>query len=485
MVLKQGTHALAVIVFLYFLNAFIQTGYDTVLQLIAEPIVGVLWLLICFTLSQRLGISTILGLSFGISILWGSFTQGVPVDEFRNYYIQAARLSSGDFSELFKAKSPPTIVYYAIFHWLLGPSYLANYVASATAWTGGVALIYRSLRPFGDERAAKFICSGLALCPAFVVFSPVISTESVYFLLSSACAWMISRHMIGKSSFPYMYVALGFVTSALFLTRAIGLLALVVCLAIVMGAEDYVRTQVSTRTSPYHSQRYHHPLILCAVVVVAFTSVWFAHGQLSNLSGHGFQVTANPYGSLHLLFGTSIDAQGRWNIPDLELVGYLGENKLPLPETYKRARQLAMERITSDPIGFAWFVLTDKMHQLWGREYDLYSRAIGGNKERRGELRPHLRLLAFATLDGAYRFTFLLFLILLFREIRRPSYLLALGVIALLFSLPHIFIEVRPRYHLAMTPFIIVGSMILVFDLQRRRTELYAGFLSRAQGWFR
>ena len=39
-VLKQGARALAVLVFLYFLNAFIQTGYVTLLQ----AIVGVAWL---------------------------------------------------------------------------------------------------------------------------------------------------------------------------------------------------------------------------------------------------------------------------------------------------------------------------------------------------------------------------------------------------------------------------------------------------------
>ena len=487
--LKVSARALAILVFLYFLNAFIQTGYDTVLQVISELIVGILWLLICFTLSQRVSIVTILALSFGISILWGIFTEGVPVDEFRNYYIQAARLSSSGFSELFnelfKAKSPPTIAYYAIFHWLLGPSYVTNYVASATAWAGGVALIYWSVRPLVDEQRAKFICSGLALCPAFVVFSPVISTESLFFLLSAACVWLISKHLISGGPFPYLYIALGLVTGTLFLTRAVGVLALIVCLAVILGVGSYVCTQMSTGALPHRSRPPRHPLILCAVVVVAFTSVWFAHGQLSLLNGQGFQVTANPYGALYLLFGTSIDAQGRWNIPDLELVGYRGENKLPRAETYRRARKIAIERIASDPVGFARFALTDKMHQLWGREYDLYSRVIGGNNERRAELRRWVRPLVFASLDGGYRVTFVLFLILLFRELRRPSYLLALGVIALFFSLPHIFIEVRPRYHLAMTPFIIVGSMLLALDVQSCRAELYAAARSKVQGWFR
>ena len=36
--LKVSARALAILVFLYFLNAFIQTGYDTVLQVISEGV---------------------------------------------------------------------------------------------------------------------------------------------------------------------------------------------------------------------------------------------------------------------------------------------------------------------------------------------------------------------------------------------------------------------------------------------------------------
>ena len=479
LVVKQGARALAALVFLYFLSAFIQTGYVTPLQ----AIVGVLWLLICYTLSRMLGITTVLALSFAGSILWGILLESVPVSDYLTYHNHAARLSSGEFSEIFRTKSPLTVGYYAIFHWILGSGYATNYIASAIAWTGGAALIYKAFRPFvDDEGKAKFICFGLALCPAFVVFSPVISSESVYFLLSAVCAWLISRHLIGSGPFPYLYMAVGLVTAALFLTRTNGALAIVVCLFIIGVGRAAFPTKVERIVPVSDSRRSRQPLALCAIVVASFISVWFAHAQLSWLSGYGFQVTASSRASVYLLFGTNLHAEGRYNIPDLELAGYYGENKLPPAEADKRARRIVIERITSDPVGFARFALTDKVGQLWGKEHGLYLWAAGGG-ERGGKLNRRVRSLVFDGLDGVYRLTFLLFLILLIIEIRRPSPLLALGVIAFLFSLPHVLLEVQPRYHLAMTPFIIAGSMLLAHDIWNRRAEWYAAVRRQRRWW--
>ena len=103
-------------------------------------------------------------------------------------------------------------------------------------------------------------------------------------------------------------------------------------------------------------------------------------------------------------------------------------------------------------------------------ENDLYDLASGGG-QRADRLDSRIRSIVQASLDGVYRFTLLLFVVMLVREMRRPSYRLALGLIALLLALPHVFLEVQPRYHLAMTPFIVVGSALLALDFLRRRDE--------------
>ena len=115
------------LVFLYFLNAFIQTGYIT----LQETVVGILWVLFCYVLSRTVGPMTLLASSFAASILWANFVESVPTTDFHTFYGHATRLSTGEFVELFKTKSPPTVGYYAVFHWLLGPSYATNYIGSA------------------------------------------------------------------------------------------------------------------------------------------------------------------------------------------------------------------------------------------------------------------------------------------------------------------------------------------------------------------
>ena len=477
--LRAGARALAVLAFLYFLNAFIQTGYVTPLHVV----VGAAWLALCYGLSRVVGVVTLLALSFAGMVLWGLSVDSTPVSDFLGYYVHAARLSLGEFSAFFKTKSPPTAAYYAAFHWLLGPTYAANYIASAAAWTGGAAFVYGAVRPFvQDARDARFICFALALYPAFVVYSPVVSSEAVYFLLSAILAWLISRHLAGRGPFPYLYLGMGVVTAALFLTRTNGMLSLVVCLAVLsMGRAAFSLEDKESAEIP-DTRRFRRSMAMYMAIIVSFVAVWFSFVYMSSLYGPELRITASPWGTANLLFGTSFDSSGRYTVSELELAGYAGDDPLTRAEANERAREIALERITGDPAGFARFALSEKVAQLWESERILYDWASGGRKP--GE-KLEVRTLAVAGLDGVYRTTFLLFLVLMLREIRRPGPLLALGVAALIFSLPHILVEVKPRYHLAMTPFIVVASGLLVLEFREHREEWLSTARSKVQQWLR
>ena len=258
---------------------------------------------------------------------------------------------------------------------------------------------------------------------------------------------------------------MGLATAGLFLTRANGVLALLICISVIVIGSMRSSAETEQERPQSRTRRFRHPLALCAIVLAAFFSVWFAYGYLSSLSGQGFQVTPSNQGPISLLFGTNMDREGRYNVPDRELAGYAGENRLPLAQANERAMKIAIERIANDPIGFVSFSLTDKVAQLWGREYSLYIMAVGDleridklNQLRSSSLRstaasvtdpsqpPSVKVwpLVFISLDGVYRITLLLFLFMLIREIRRPSLCLALGIVAFLLSIPHILIEVQP-----------------------------------------
>ncbi len=490
--LRAGAHVLAGLAFLYFLNVFIQTGYISPTQ----AIVGVAWLAVCYAVSRFVRIMILLPISFLAMVLWGLFLESAPVSDFAAFHTHASELSSGVFSSLFSTKSPPTVAYYAVFHRLLGPTHSANYIASATAWTAGAVFVYWAARPFfSDARDARFLSFCLALCPTFFVFSPVISSESVYFLLSAICAWLVSRHLTSSPRSPYLYIAMGFVTACLFLTRTNGIVGLLVCLAVITVGGAAYRGAAGDGAAIPGAQSVRRRVAASAIVAISFVAVWlsFAYTSpavlpnalwptVSLLGGPEMRITSTPWGSLSFLFGTSFDSMGRYNSADVELAGYTGENRLTRAEADRRAREIAVERIARDPVRFVGFALSDKVAQLWGRENGLYV-AASGDRQRNGRLNSRTQDLALSSLDGVYRATLLLFVVMLVREMRRPSHLLALGTIALLLALPHILLEVRPRYHLAMTPFIVVGSALLVLDLQRRRHEWLSTAGSKVRQW--
>lgn len=133
--------AVAAIAVLYLLNAFVQSGYINALELVA----GAFWIGGCFLTSRWLNALGILVVSFTSSLVWGFWVDSQPVSDFLNFHNQAARVAEGGslWSSL-GSKSPPTVVYYAAFHALLGSDYATNYFAGAIAWTAGALLIYRA-----------------------------------------------------------------------------------------------------------------------------------------------------------------------------------------------------------------------------------------------------------------------------------------------------------------------------------------------------
>ena len=466
---------MAVLVFAYFVNAFIQSW----LILPWELVVGALWLALCYVLSVRSGVATILVFSFAIAVGWGLFIESTPVSDFRNFHVQAERISDGRLGFLFVSKSPTMVSYYAVFHLLLGSSYATNYIASAVAWTAGAGIFYHAAKALIEEGKARFICAGLALCPTFLVFAPVVSSESVFYLLTALWAWLMSRHLTGKRLLPHLYIAIGLVAALLFFTRGNGLLILLVTVLALFATSP---TNLLGNLSLAELGRRicsRIPWVASSLVVASFALIVVAHAGLSWASGHGAQFSGSHWAPLQLLFGTNREHRGGFNVADAHLSGYTGDNRLPRAEAARKAGEIAIERIREDVPGFARFAFTAKMGRLWGRENSLYNWAVG-DKERRELLRAHIQTTVLGILDGAYRLVFLLFLVWLITQVRRPSYFLVLALIAFLYALPHLLVEVQPRYHVTMTPYLLFGGLLFAHQWTERGAMFLA---SRGFGW--
>lgn len=81
------------------------------------------------------------------------------------------------------------------------------------------------------------------------------------------------------------------------------------------------------------------------------------------------------------------------------------------------------------------------MENLYARDRKLFRRAYG-RSARADMLEAHVRPAVEFVERGVSRLMFLLFLALLAREVWRPSPVLVLGLIVLLYSLPHPPLEV-------------------------------------------
>jgi len=434
---------LAAAVFLFLLNAFVWSGviYGR------EVVIGLSWLALCYVLSARCSVLGVLVPTCLGCVAWGLFIESQPVSDWLYYH----EFAQGRWSAFFYSKSFVTVLYGAVFHWLLGSGWVTNYIASALTWTVGAAFVYAAPPPcVADRRQARFVCFALALCPTFLVFSPVLGSMGVFFLISAICAWLVSKHYHDRGRYSWMYSGgIGLAIGLLFLTRPHGALLLAVCVPVVVLMPRFPDVP---RKNDWAA---------AGIVLAAFAAVLLTHGGLSYVYGYGFKVSSNQQGWLILLFGTSVPGRGMHNLDDVALVAQWDDRDVAAVN--RRLREIVVTRITADVPAFVQFAFTKKMRGLYGRDPRLFLRAHG-TSDRVDMLEAYVQTAAERVERGVYRWVFLLFLVLSAREIWRPSRLLVLGIIVLLFSLPHLLLETGYRYHMLMLPYFVVGVALLSYE---------------------
>lgn len=450
---------LAGIAFLYMLNAFVQSGSIGPMELA----VGLAWVVACFAAARWLRFWLILVIGFCLSLAWAFFVESRPISDFMGFHRLAQTIAdTGEWLRALDAKSPPTVAYFAAFQTLLS-GFATNYVAGALAWTAGCFLFYRAAAVHLESLRARLICAGLAFYPTFVVFAGVPSSESVFFLVSGAAIWSLSKAVAGSGRVRLGYAALaGLFVAVLYLTRMNGLILLLPCVYVLLA---WGGTGEKPRKAPGWVES---GVLPAAVAVGAVVVAVLAFGGLAAAKGDGFRMTTSEAGGLLLLFGTNKASRGGYNLLDATLAGHGAEDPAIRARAPAKAREIALNRILDDIPGFLAFAGTDKVAQLWGRERPEIGRSIGP-PERRVLVDARVLTTVVRLSDGAYRTVLVLFLVALIVQVVRPDQALVLGAVVLLYALPHVFIEVQPRYHLAMAPYVIAGALLCAADLVARR----------------
>lgn len=420
-------------------------------------------------MSARYSVLSVLTFTFFGCVAWGLYLQSEPTSDWLYFYQISKQFLEGDSLKWFKTKSITTTAYGMLFQWLLGSGWLTNYIASALALVVGSAFVYAAILPFtGNRRQARFVCFALALCPTFLVFIPNLGSKIIFYLVSAICAWLISLHLHGREYHRWLYLGLGLALGLLFQTRPHGALLLPVCVGIVaMTGAAPARQARSSAPPPGMRPTTPKRWTPCLLMLVAFASVLLAHGSLYYIHGQGFQLMSHQLSALNLLHGTNVDSKGMHDPSQVALIEMDKDKSYRKTRAFSTARKVALERITSDVPGFFKFAFTTKMKSLYGRDTMLFRGAYGGS-DRGDVLDRHVKPTAEHVEMGVYRLVFLLFLALLAREIWRPGRLLVLGVIVLLYSLPHLFYEVHYRFHQLMLPYFVVGAALLAYELTQK-----------------
>lgn len=442
----------AAVVLLYMLNAFVQS-WDWLT--LAELAGGVIWVCGCMVICRWLNVWALVGLSFAASVIWAFIVDSQPMSDFLTFHRQAAHLSEGDVASLLGSKSPATVAYYGAFHSVFGSSHATNYLAGAFAWSLGAFGIYKAVRAWvAHERSARVVCACVALYPSFVVFAVVPSSEAVVVMLTGLGAWLVAL-AVGSSGWRRVRLAawVGLTVGLMYTARMNSLLLLLPCgvvLALVGLPELRGRARELLPT-----------LTALIALVAGFVLVVAIFASLCALKEGEFRMRPSPWSEALLLMGTNTETLGGYNQADVVLAGYDSEDPDIRTRAPAVARELALERITRDIPRFLSFALTTKIERLWNRERSLGHWSIG-DTEHREEVSYLLRGAAIFAGDSAYRIVFVLFLGFLILQVRRPTTAVLLAGVVLLFSLPHLFIEVQPRYHVPMIPFMIVALAILL-----------------------
>ena len=448
----------------YFANVVFQTyTYQIEHYGHAQVALALLLLVVLIASWRTVSARSISLVAFLVYLAWSFGSATVPVSDFLvNYWEKAAAFSvERSIRNWSYSLSPPTIAYYGVFIAMLGKSTVATYVASALAWAISAGLLVKALTNFGFEpRTASLAGLMYALAPSTVAYSSVVSPEAVFNLFLLAAAYALSLAYRQREHSLAFVAASSVCFAFLFLTRPVGLFFL-------LGAALFVL--YSLGPSAAGKGRRHARLLIAlgspfAVIVLLNAAVNYPALGAFRLNPHGG-------GAANLLNGTNYATKGTYSQDDMELAGFQGPNPVSWKEASANATRIALSRISSDPVRFFSFALTDKVTSMWGSDtHGLYWSLQASPHLQRMQSSGQYDAMARLT-DAFYLLSMLSFVAALafavFRKV--PAMFLVPWLLPLLvMAALHVFIETQGRYHIPFMPFVYSAAALMIGRLSAR-----------------
>ena len=387
--------------------------------------------------------------SLAVYLTWAFVSGTVQVSDFEaGYWGKAAELvANRSLEHLLASISPPAVLYYASFLWLLGENYVATFIGSALAWAGSAALLTKSLVNFGmGTRVASVAGVLFGLAPGTIWYSSLVSPEAVFHVILMSALLLLSIAAGGRRQ-SVLIGAAGAMLGLLFVTRPVGLFFYIAFLACILTSEAFRawRERAFTYRLSLAAGSFLLPVVLLG---------------LANYSIFGeFKVSSHSTGAWNLLNGTNFETQGRYSDADGELAGYIGANATSWKEADRKAIQIAISRIKADPLRFVRFALSDKIAAMWGHDTQGLYWSLHSSPDRTRFMESGLYLLLEQVTNAFYVACLFLFVLAIPLVMVRcePATVFLCAIPILMLGALHVFIEVQGRYHVVFMPFIYAG----------------------------
>ncbi|MHB8062548.1 MAG: glycosyltransferase family 39 protein [Ruminiclostridium sp.] len=388
-------------------------------------------------------------------LVWINFVQTQPFSDFlhlNNYGINA---SQGDFRGFvdFYAVFPFKIGFgmvlaglYSLFGSGLMVVKLFNVALSIIL----VLLVYSGGKMLYSEKAGRIAALLLALWPAQIMYTSVIASEHLFMVLFTASVLLILSFIKQYTYKNYklyngnlMLISIGVLTACAQLVRPMAMLLLPVFAVFILIYKRY-------RANPIASAG------LSVKSIALFIICYFAVINLVNIpiqNATGIDVTRSDSG-FNLMIGTNTKYDGKFNEEDF---GIIEKNNYDFDKVHKEAKQIAIERLKSDPKVLMKLVIS-KYKILWGNEnYGYYWSTVSAENSRaEAIIKSHPRIF-YGISQAFYIIIILMAICACLYSLSEKRYdalilLMIFGGILLSYTL----LEVQSRYHMPVVPLLIL-----------------------------
>ena len=348
-----------------------------------------------------------------------------------SYEKTAVRVMGEGFFFWYRPTGYPFLL--ATTYQLLGRGTLSHELLNVAFAMAGGWLLFDLAGKTAGRQAAMVALVAYAIAPGLVLLTPVRLTDTIYATLVLAICWTGNRMLQGGVLWG---VIAGLVIAASQYVRPTGPLLLAAMLVASFALAATVRRWALPAAA-----------MTLAFVIAMLPAFAYNFGTYGDLSP-----STSSYGGWSLYVGTNQASNGDWNQADADFIHALPGD---LWDQSGQAGRLGLQRIASDPLGFAGLAVR-KFAILWGKEsfavqYGMDFRLVGGPQgvEAGVWLLAQLAWLAVITAAAGA--------LLAIRNRARPDPVVVIAAcIILAEALLHLFVEVKPRYRAHLEPLVVL-----------------------------